>query len=53
MTTEGDDKDFDDFEDEGPDDNDAIVAYGHELLEAVAAFGMKPELPFDGFEGGE
>ena len=43
---------FDDFEDEGPDDAEAIDAYGKELIEAVTAFGGTVELPFDGMEGG-
>lgn len=52
MTDLGDEKDFDDFEDDGPDDNEAVVEYGHELLEAVAVFGVQHELPFDGISGG-
>lgn len=33
---------FDDFEDDGPDDNDAVVAFGEEIAAAVEAFGVTP-----------
>lgn len=31
---------FDDFEDDGPDDNDAVDVYAEELIVAAEAFGV-------------
>lgn len=33
-------EDFDDYEDDGPDDGDALAAYQRDIEEAVAALGV-------------
>jgi hypothetical protein len=33
---------FDDFEDDGPDDSEALAEYARELTAAVEAFGLQP-----------
>lgn len=38
---------FDDYEDDGPDDNEAIEAYAAELTAAVEAFGVPVAEPGD------
>lgn len=35
-------EEFDDFEDDGPDDGEALNAYADMLVEAVVAFGLTP-----------
>lgn len=42
MTLDHNHDEFDDFEDDGPDDGEALNAYADMLVEAVVAFGLTP-----------